>query len=36
MHAFPFPNEFLHLIVKICVLILVMVTWLVVTSSPAI
>ena len=35
MHTFPFPNEVLYLIVKICVLIIVMLIWLAVTASPA-
>ncbi len=36
MNTFPFPNEFLYLIVKIFVLIMVMLIWLAVTASPAI
>ena len=36
MHSFPFPNEVLYLIAKICVLIIVMLIWLTITASPAI
>ena len=35
LYTSPFPNEFLYLIVKICVLIMVMLIWLTVTASPA-